>query len=151
VPTYFRGWDRIVRRQLTSLALWGVFPLAAVAGAVLATAVGSDRVLFLPIGLWAVSAIVFYFRHLSCPCPRCRRSYATRSLLVGRAFSGDCANCGLVRFTPYPGARPPGSLLAYWRFRRRFSKGCCGYCGYDLRQITDRCPECGEPAVTGSA
>jgi hypothetical protein len=42
-----------------------------------------------------------------------------------------------------------GIIWMVWLFRafrrdlRRSKEGLCMYCGYDLRQSKDRCPECG--------
>ncbi len=34
------------------------------------------------------------------------------------------------------------------RRRRRMKLGLCLGCGYDVRGMTDRCPECGEPLLS---
>lgn len=42
---------------------------------------------------------------------------------------------------------PLAWLTGLWRDRRRYPKGHCPQCGYDLRASGDRCPECGAEVV----
>jgi hypothetical protein len=36
------------------------------------------------------------------------------------------------------------------RWNRRFRKGLCPHCGYDMRGSPDECPECGDPRLNGT-
>jgi hypothetical protein len=46
----------------------------------------------------------------------------------------------------------PARVLMRWkRHRSRRKHGCCPDCGYDLRASSDRCPECGAPAIGAKA
>jgi hypothetical protein len=38
-------------------------------------------------------------------------------------------------------------IRKYRRELKRAREGLCMYCGYDLRQSKERCPECGEPIM----
>jgi hypothetical protein len=40
-------------------------------------------------------------------------------------------------------AAPIAWLTGLWRDRKRYAKGQCPKCGYDLRATPERCPECG--------
>jgi len=46
---------------------------------------------------------------------------------------------------------PLAWLSGAWRDRRRYAKGHCQRCGYDLRATPGRCPECGEDLVATNA
>jgi hypothetical protein len=43
------------------------------------------------------------------------------------------------------------ALIVAPALRRRFPRGNCQRCGYDLRESRDRCPECGTPFTTSPA
>lgn len=45
---------------------------------------------------------------------------------------------------------PLAWLAGFWRDRRRYPKGCCGNCGYDLRGSASICPECGTGIGAGA-
>jgi hypothetical protein len=51
---------------------------------------------------------------------------------------------GLSAIVPAVGALRVAKAL---RRRRRRLRGFCVACGYDLRESTDRCPECGAPII----
>jgi hypothetical protein len=58
-----------------------------------------------------------------------------------------------VAFPAWALAAPSAALpaiAAARRVRRRFRKGCCRNCGYDLRATPERCPECGTIATAPS-
>ncbi|MDB5328933.1 MAG: hypothetical protein JWP03_84, partial [Phycisphaerales bacterium] len=38
-------------------------------------------------------------------------------------------------------------LIRRWRRQRRYTKGLCPACGYDLRATPGRCPECGTVSI----
>ena len=151
MATYFRGWDRLVRRGLVAAGVFASFPLAIVAGILVATVVNDGRAIVVCFVAWAAAAFVAHWRYNRSPCPRCHRPFNKRSAFQSRVTSRRCAWCGLEKYTPHDGARAPGrSIFAYRRFRRSAAAGNCGYCGYDLRHIdVDKCPECGEAIPPG--
>ena len=65
----------------------------------------------------------------------------TNSLYGWYSVSGFSAPCWfyLLLFTVLPAAR----LFYHRKTARRFRRGRCRACGYDLRATPDRCPECG--------
>jgi hypothetical protein len=60
-----------------------------------------------------------------------------------------CYNAWII-----PPALPLAALTARWLWRRRRRvrrrrAGQCVHCGYDLRGLSERCPECGQPFSRG--
>ena len=53
---------------------------------------------------------------------------------------GTYLSCGTVGL--YPAAL---AWILLWIVSRRRAPGTCSRCGYDLRQVVERCPECGTP------
>ncbi|HZL35547.1 MAG TPA: hypothetical protein VFC78_09570 [Tepidisphaeraceae bacterium] len=49
-----------------------------------------------------------------------------------------------------PAARLAGMTVGTLNRRRRFRRGRCSFCGYDLRATPARCPECGSVPRTNS-
>ena len=145
VATYFRGWDRLVRRELIALTAVVAFPVAIFAGVSIAALAGDEKPILVCFGAWAVVAGVCLFRSYRTPCPACGRAFYMPAPVASNPFARKCPHCGVAKFSPCAGCKSPGNtILAYVRFRRRAARGRCGYCGYDVRSATDRCPECGE-------
>jgi hypothetical protein len=42
---------------------------------------------------------------------------------------------------------PMGWVTGLWRDRKRYPKGHCPKCGYDLRATPQKCPECGRESA----
>lgn len=143
--TYFRGWDMVLRRTVASVIALICLPFVALL-AICVAAGWNEVAALLLLGGWGIPSAVLFLRYLFAPCPRCRRAFRIKSAVLGISSRRECAQCRLPIYTPYPNGRSPGtSAWDYWQFRRRARAGLCGYCGYDLRSSTGRCPECGEP------
>jgi predicted RNA-binding Zn-ribbon protein involved in translation (DUF1610 family) len=99
-PSHQIDWADCKRRELWyRIVLYGFVPLVFIASVVASRLVGSDAPFMIMASVAMLAAIVVTYRLVVFQCPRCHRSFFSRSWWTFQPHKQKCVHCGFPKWS----------------------------------------------------